>query len=41
MSYIAVGQPAKATEQLQLASKATADGDLKGKIEEAMKSAAK
>jgi tetratricopeptide (TPR) repeat protein len=41
MSYIAIGEPAKATEQLQLASKATADGDLKGKIEAAMKNTAR
>jgi tetratricopeptide (TPR) repeat protein len=40
MSYIAVGEPAKASEQLKLALNQTSDNDLKTKIEAALKKTA-
>jgi len=39
MSYLAIGEPAKASEQLKLALNGAADADLKEKIQEARKKA--
>ena len=39
MSYLAIGEPAKASEQLKLALNGAADADLKDKIQEARKKA--